>query len=156
MENILLARVDDRLIHGQVMTAWMKVLCAKQIIIIDDAVSCDDFMIKVLELAAPKGVKVRVHGVRDAIELIKGGLDVPSILLTKTPVTYKRLVDEGVQLEAINLGGMGINQERRPLYKNLAASEVERAAIKEMLDGGIDVKIQVIPSNKAVEVAGLL
>ena len=45
MENVLLARVDDRLIHGQVMTAWMKLLPAKEIIVIDNKVAKDEFMI---------------------------------------------------------------------------------------------------------------
>ena len=60
MENVLLARVDDRLIHGQVMTAWMKLLPAKEIIVIDNKVAKDEFMITVLEMAAPTGVKVKV------------------------------------------------------------------------------------------------
>jgi PTS system mannose-specific IIB component len=156
MENILLARVDDRLIHGQVMTAWMKSVPAKQIIIIDDSVALDEFMIKVLELAAPKGVMVRVFDVEGAVSFLSGGLETPSILLAKTPITYKCIIDAGIQLDAINLGGMGINQNRRKLHKNLAASEEERTAIREMLDKGIDVKIQVIPADKAVGVAGLL
>ena len=59
MENVLLARVDDRLIHGQVMTAWMKLLPAKEIIVIDNKVAKDEFMITVLEMAAPTGVKVK-------------------------------------------------------------------------------------------------
>ena len=52
MENILLARVDDRLIHGQVMTAWLKRYPAKQVIIVDDGVAKDDFMASVLQMAA--------------------------------------------------------------------------------------------------------
>lgn len=60
MENVLLARVDDRLIHGQVMTAWMKLLPAKEIIVIDNKVAKDEFMITVLEMATPTGVKVKV------------------------------------------------------------------------------------------------
>lgn len=156
MENVLLARVDDRLIHGQVMTAWMKLLPAKQIIIIDDQVAKDDFMISVLELAAPKGVKVKVFAVEKAAAILNKGIKNPSILLAKTPLTYKRLVDAGVGLDAVNLGGMGINEERTTLYKNLAASEAERAAIKAMLDAKVDVKIQVIPSDKIVEVTDLL
>ena len=58
MENLLLVRIDDRLIHGQVMTAWMKTLPAKQIIVIDDKVAKDDFMLFVLQNAAPSGIKV--------------------------------------------------------------------------------------------------
>ena len=134
MENVLLARVDDRLIHGQVMTAWMKLLPAKEIIVIDNKVAKDEFMITVLQ----------------------AGLSKPTILLAKSPVSYKGIIDRGVELEAINLGGMGINNDRTTLYKNIAASPAEREAIKEFLDKGIDVKIQVIPADKVVEVKDIL
>ena len=156
MENVLLARVDDRLIHGQVMTAWMKTYPATQIVIADDGVANDEFMINVLETAAPAGVRVRVFGVDKTARLLKKGVKNPTILLAKTPITYKRMVDAGVDLDAVNLGGMGINFERRTLYKNLAASDEEREAIKGLLKAGVDVKIQVIPADKIVEVEGLL
>ena len=153
MENVLLARVDDRLIHGQVMTAWMKLLPAKEIIVIDNKVAKDEFMITVLEMAAPTGVKVKVFTEE---KVLQAGLSKPTILLAKSPVSYKGIIDRGVELEAINLGGMGINNDRTTLYKNIAASPAEREAIKEFLDKGIDVKIQVIPADKVVEVKDIL
>ncbi len=156
MQNVLLARVDDRLIHGQVMTAWMKRLPAKQIIIIDDKTAKDDFMISVLSMAAPQGVKVHVFGCEKAAELLKKGIKKPSILLAKTPLTYKKIVELGVELEAVNIGGMGINQDRTTVYKNIAASKEERDAMKSMLEKGIDIKIQVIPQDNIVEIKNLL
>ena len=156
MENVLLARVDDRLIHGQVMTAWMKLLPAKEIIVIDNKVAKDEFMITVLEMAAPTGVKVKVFTEEKAAEVLQAGLSKPTILLAKSQVSYKGIIDRGVELEAINLGGMGINNDRTTLYKNIAASPAEREAIKEFLDKGIDVKIQVIPADKVVEVKDIL
>ena len=156
MENVLLARVDDRLIHGQVMTAWMKTYPATQIVIVDDEVAKDSFMINVLTMAAPTGVKVRVFGIEKAAQLLKKGVKNPTILLAKTPITYARLIEGGVDLTAINLGGMGISGERTTLYKNLAASPAEREAIKAMLAKGIDIKIQVIPADKSMDVAEVL
>lgn len=156
MQNVLLARVDDRLIHGQVMTAWMKRLPAKQIIIIDDKTAKDDFMITVLGMAAPQGVKVHVFDCEKAAALLKKGIKKPSILLAKTPLTYTKLIELGVELKAINIGGMGINQERMTLYKNIAASQEEREAMKTMLANGVDIKIQVIPQDNSVEIKKLL
>ena len=86
MENVLLARVDDRLIHGQVMTAWMKRLPAKEIMVIDNKVAKDEFMISVLEMAAPAGVKVKVFSEKDAAKILKEGLKTPTILLAKSPL----------------------------------------------------------------------
>lgn len=156
MENILLARVDDRLIHGQVMTAWLKRYPAKQVIIVDDGVAKDDFMASVLQMAAPTGVKVRVFSCEKAIQLMGKGIKNPTILLAKSPITYKRMIDGGLDLTAINIGGMGINETRKTFYKNIAASDEEKEAMKNLLDRGIDVKIQVIPQDKVVEIGSLL
>jgi len=156
MENIVLARIDDRLIHGQVMTAWMKTRPAKRILVIDDKVAADAFMIEVIELAAPTGVKVDVYSCDQAIEALKDGLDTPTILLAKVPDTYKRLLDGGIALGEINLGGMGMAPGRKTLYKNIAASEVERSVMKGFLAQGIDIKIQIIPSENCIEIGKLL
>ena len=156
MEQLLLARVDDRLIHGQVMTAWMKLLPAKEILIADDKVAKDPFMTQVLTMAAPAGVKGKVYSVEEAAKALKDGLKVPSIMLAKTPLTYEKIVDLGAHIPEINIGGMGISGERKTLYKNIAADPQERDAIRKFLDQGIQVKIQVIPADKVVDVAGLL
>lgn len=156
MEHLLLARVDDRLIHGQVMTAWMKLLPAKEILITDDKVAKDPFMTQVLTMAAPAGVKVKVYSVEQAADALKEGLKLPSIMLAKTPLTYKKIIDLGAEIPEINIGGMGISGERKTLYKNIAADQQERDAIKEFINKGIQVKIQVIPADKVVDVSGLL
>ena len=56
MENLVLTRIDDRLIHGQVMTAWIKNKKATQVVIVDDLVAEDDYMIEVLEMAIPEEI----------------------------------------------------------------------------------------------------
>lgn len=156
MENLLLARVDDRLIHGQVMTAWMKLLPAKEIIIVDDKVAKDSFMIQVLTMAAPSGIKVKVLSSEDAIEVLSKGLKIPSIMLAKTPITYKKLVDAGIPLEEVNIGGMGISGDRTTLHKNIAADPAEREAIKEFISKEISVRIQVIPQDKSIDISTVL
>ncbi|MDU5107299.1 PTS sugar transporter subunit IIB [Clostridium sp.] len=156
MENLLLARIDDRLIHGQVMTAWMKVMPAKKIIIIDNKVAKDDFMISVLELAAPQGVKVEVLNEEKAVERLKKGLTVPTIILAKSPYAYKALIDNDIYLPAINIGGMGMNNGRKTLFKNIAVTDEERDVLKDFISKGIDVKIQIIPAERVVNVKSII
>lgn len=71
MKNIVFIRIDDRLIHGQVITAWSKIVLADRILVIDDEVASDPFMTKVLKIAAPSSVKVDVYDIKEAIEFLK-------------------------------------------------------------------------------------
>lgn len=156
MENLILTRIDDRLIHGQVMTAWMKVMPAKRIIIVDNKVAADDFMKDVLEMAAPGGVRMDICSVEKAIDILNKGLSVPTIMLAKTPLTLKALVDGGIELKEINIGGIGMNEGRKTLYKNIAVTEEERQILKEFIQKGIDVKIQIIPAEKVINLKNIL
>lgn len=156
MKNINLVRIDDRLIHGQVMTAWMKVMPAKKIIIIDNKVAADDFMISILELAAPSGVKVQVLNEERALKELKEEQKMPTFILVKTPLTLKPLLDAGIPFEKINIGGMGLNADRKSLYKNISATDEERKVLKEFLNRGIETSIQIIPAEKVIEIKNLL
>ena len=70
MAEITLARVDHRLIHGQVVTKWLKIAMAKKIIIIDDYLAKETFMVDVYKMAAPSGVDVEIYSVEKALEEI--------------------------------------------------------------------------------------
>lgn len=155
MENLLLVRIDDRLIHGQVMTAWMKTLPAQEIIVVDDRVAKDEFMLFVLQNAAPKGVKVVALSEEEAVKRLQEGLKVPSYILAKSPVSLKSLVEAGIDIKAVNIGGMGMRQGRTVIYKNVSADEEERACIREFLEKEIDVAIQIIPSEKRFELKNI-
>ena len=120
MLNIVFTRIDDRLIHGQVATAWSKVTNANRIIVVDDVVSKDSFMDMVLKSAAPKGINVDVFSVEDAVPVINGDDTGENVfILAKTPDTILKLINLGVNLKALNLGGMGAKIGRKQFYKNI-------------------------------------
>lgn len=156
LNNLLFTRIDDRLIHGQVMTSWMKALPAKQILVVDNDVAKDDFMQFVLQNAAPKGVKVKALTETDAIATLQDGLKVPSHILAKTPLSLRSLVDAGLDIDQINIGGMGMRSGRKKLYKNISATEDEKEAFRQFSDQGIRVYIQIVATSGTVEVNDLL
>lgn len=148
INNLLLVRVDDRLIHGQVMTAWMKVHPAEVIYVVDNNVCKDDFMQFVLQNAAPKGVKVKVTTEEGIVDILNAGLSKPSYILCKTPLSLKKIVESQIDISQIIIGGMGMNEKRTTLYRNIAATKEERECINDFIDYGIEVNIQIIPSDK--------
>ncbi|AEB07061.1 PTS system sorbose subfamily IIB component [Coriobacterium glomerans PW2] len=154
MRNVVLARVDDRLIHGEVVSVWTPSLSANCILVADDAVAQDKFNSRVLKSLAPDGVKVFVATIEAAIK----GLNkepVPGervIVLTKSPITFLRMIEAGVPITQVNLGGMGLHGNRAPFIKNVAADPDEVAAIKKMHDSGVHVYYQLVPEQAMIEV----
>ncbi|KRM78546.1 PTS system mannose-specific transporter subunit IIB [Lapidilactobacillus dextrinicus DSM 20335] len=156
MQNLVLTRIDDRLIHGQVMTAWSKVTNAEQVIIVDDGVATDDFMINVLENAIPESMAIGVFTREDAVTFLSEPLEAPTIILAKVPESLEYLIDHGIDIKEIDLGGMGAKQGRERIYHTISTSDSENDAFKRILDKGVNVFIQIMPQNDKVEMKDLL
>lgn len=158
MSEIVLTRIDDRLIHGQVMTAWVKKTRANQILIIDDEVAKDEFMREVLKMSAPNGIDIVVKGLMDAVEFLNQQEDKNNrlIILVKGPAVIEQLLENRIMIDKLIVGGMGAKAERRVLYKNISASEEERAIFKRMIDRKIPVVIHIIPDQKETDLSKYL
>lgn len=158
MSEIVLTRIDDRLIHGQVMTAWVKKTRANQILIIDDEVAKDDFMSEILKLSAPAGIDIVVKGLDDAVTFLNAQEKENKrlIILVKAPVTIDTIVEKGIKIDKLVVGGMGAKANRRVLYKNISASDEERATFKKLIDRGIPVVIHIIPDQKETDLSKYL
>ena len=153
MENLVLTRIDDRLIHGQVMTAWIKQKNAVQVVVADDEVAEDDFMINVLEMAVPDEIAIGIFNRDDAVEFMKQGLEAPTILLVKGPEILNYMVDQGIEIDDIDVGGMGAKEGRSVLYKNISTNPEENKNFLDLIQKGVNVFVQVMPQDKQVNVA---
>ena len=158
MSEIVLTRIDDRLIHGQVMTAWVKKTRANQILIIDEEVAKDDFMSEILKMSAPSGIDILVKGLMDAVTFLKEqeSENKRLIILVKAPLTIEELVENGITIDKLVVGGMGAKANRRVLYKNISASDEERTTFKKLIDQGIPVVIHIIPDQKETDLSKYL
>ncbi|MEA4933711.1 MAG: PTS sugar transporter subunit IIB [Lawsonibacter sp.] len=158
MRNIALTRIDDRLIHGQVVTAWVKQTDANQIIIVDGPLTKDVFMQKVLRSAAPAGITVKVMNSQDASDYLmeEGTAGEKIILLVKIPQELEALVDGGVKLPVIVLGGMGAKTGRQKFNKNVSASPQEVECLKHLEERGCAVQYQLVPDEKPTPLSKML
>ena len=156
MQNLVLTRIDDRLIHGQVMTAWSKVTNAEQVLVVDDGVAQDDFMINVLENAIPETMAIGVFNKEDAVTFLSQPLEAPTIILAKVPQTLEYLIDNGIDIPEIDLGGIGAKKGRDRLYHTISVSPEEKKSFQRLIDKGTHVFIQIMPQNDKVEMKDLL
>ena len=158
MSEIVLTRIDDRLIHGQVMTAWVKKTRANQILIIDDEVANDEFMSEILKMSAPNGIDIVVKGLEDGITFLKEQDDKANklIILVKGPGIIDAILENDIQISKLVVGGMGARPDRRVLYKNISASDEERGIFKKIIDKNVPVVIHIIPDQKETDLSKYL
>ncbi|MBM4409018.1 MAG: PTS sugar transporter subunit IIB [Chloroflexi bacterium] len=150
--TLKLVRVDDRLIHGQVVAVWLRAVGAHRIVIVDDRTAQDEFLRDLVVLAAPQGVQVEVHSVADGAARVMDLADTSEdvFVLLRSPVIALGLRRAGVPFDVLNVGGMGSGPGRRSLYKNISANEDELAAMRELEKMGTRVELRIVADDRAV------
>ena len=150
--TLKLVRVDDRLIHGQVVAIWLKALGAKRILIVDDKTARDDFLREILVLAAPPGVPVEVHDVAAGTERVREMVADPEpvFVIMRSPVTALRMREAGVEFPMLNVGGIGAGPGRKPLYRNISASPEEIEAMRRLEELGTRVELRIVENDRPV------
>lgn len=157
MKNIVWTRIDDRLIHGQVMTQWIQYTGANEVLIIDDAVAKDSFLQMVMKSSVPGKINLRICSVKDAIGYLNEDEGIEKIIiLVKTPEVLDQITDAGVTLASVNVGGIGAKAGRKPLFKNISVSEEEKEAFRRLLNKKVKVFLRVITTEPQEDIAKYL
>lgn len=152
--NIVLSRVDERLVHGQVIASWSKYLEIKRIIIIDDQLASDSFMTQVLSMAAPAGITVEILTVEKAAEKIEKDLAYgeKTMLLFKSLKYALTLTELGVDIQELNIGNIGAGPSRKAISKNVFVSSAEVEIVKQLMEKGVFVYLQMVYSEAKVDI----
>lgn len=155
--SVKFCRIDDRLIHGQVVTTWVNVHKIEQVIILNEAVEKDKIQSNVLKMSAPANIKLHIFSPEKFLEIIKKKpVSRSTMLLFSSPFDVEKLVDAGYQIPQINVGGMRGNAERKQITKAVFLTEEERRVFQKLIEMGIDVEIQMVPSESAVKLREVL
>lgn len=156
--KIVLVRVDDRLIHGQVTYGWTRTVGAHRIVVADDAVANDETQKKLLTMVAPAGVKVSILSVADAgqklAEAAFQGENV--VVLVREPQALLGLMDQGVNLQKVNIGNVRSTPGRKRLSKEVHATPEELEAWKKLHEAGIQLEAQWLPGHGKTDFNAIL
>jgi mannose/fructose/N-acetylgalactosamine-specific phosphotransferase system component IIB len=155
--TVLLYRIDDRLIHGQVVVGWGQPLDLKFIVLVDDTVAASDWEQELYRMGVPPEMEVFFHSTADAIkELPKYQADRrPGLLLTGDIATMRQLVD-GAQIPTVNVGGIHSKPGRSQKMRYVFLTSDEEQELRELAKRGPAVTAQDVPSARAVPLSDLL
>lgn len=156
--SIMLTRIDDRLIHGQVVEGWVKAINVNHIVVISDEVANDKMQQALLGMAVPSTITVTVLSVDGAATALKGsqfGKD-NLLLLLSNPADTLRLLQKGIALTSINLGGMHYAQGKTQLLRNLSVNEADLEALFAIGAKGIEVEGRILPRDERIDVIDIL
>lgn len=156
--EIVHARIDYRLIHGQVITKWLKQCGANRIIIIDDGLSKDTFLGQVYKMAAPTGIQVDIVSVKQAANLwasnktVKGQI----FILFKSVEMAKEAIDAGLNLSELQIGGLENTASRKVVHVGISMDKDDGEKLKSIQNKGTRVYFQTIPGEEIEELDEIL
>lgn len=154
----VLARIDTRLLHGQVATSWTKTTGPNRIIVVSDAVSRDALRKKMIEEAAPPGVKAHVVPIDKMISVDKdrrfGGTK--AMLLFETPQDALRAIEGGVRIKTLNLGSMAHSKGKEVLTRSVSMDLEDVKTFEKILSLGVEVEARKVPSDSSEKIELIL
>jgi len=156
--DIRLARIDDRLIHGQVAMVWSKQTGINRIIVVSDEVAKDHLRKFLLMEAAPPGIKVNIVTISKLLQVYTSQLfqNEKVMLLFTNPYDVATLVRNGVQIKKVNIGGMSFSNGKEMITNFVSVDQTDLAAFHFLNRQGIEIELRKVPADRKVYLMDLL
>lgn len=146
--NIVLTRIDARLIHGQVATQWNSTLGTNLLLVANDEVAGNTMRQNLMKMAAPTGVQTRFFTLQKTIDVIhKAAARQKIFIIAESPADVLALVRGGVPIKRVNIGNMHMTEGKRQVATSVAVDDADVAAFKELREKGVELEIRRVPST---------
>ncbi|WP_141430558.1 mannose/fructose/sorbose PTS transporter subunit IIB [Bacillus sp. 03113] len=141
--NITLVRIDDRLIHGQVATSWSKEAKCDRIIVVSDEVANDNLRKTLLISVSPPGIKASVIPIDKMVRVYQNPKysDTKAMLLFTNPTDIVRVVENGVDIKSVNVGGMSFKEGKKQLANAINVDNKDIESFKRLNE--LNVKLEI-------------
>ena len=155
--EICLVRIDDRLIHGQVATVWAKAVGCDRIIACSDEAAADPLRKTLLLQVTPLGIKSYVLPVNKAIEVYKNpkNNDFKTLFLFTNPTDVLRMVEEGVDITSVNVGGMCYKHGKVLITSAVSVDKQDVESFRKLHDRGIELEVRKVASDNKINLMSL-
>lgn len=155
--NITVFRIDERLIHGQIVTAWIAYAEANEIIVADDKAANDEFQKTLLQLATPKHINLKIIGIAEAIKTITEDTgDTKVLLLVRGPREALQMIEGGVDVKEINIGNINMKKGKKKILGNLWVDDEDITYLTKLSESGIILDIRTVPNERSQDAMKLI
>jgi len=158
MKNIILARVDDRLIHGQITIGWLNKINIDTIVIVDEELKRNSFLSDMTKKAAPDKYNIKILTEKEFIDFYNdnGEGNENLLILSKKPQTYENIQNKSKIFSEINIGNIGSKKRSEKIYKSIHMNSEEQESVNNLLKKGCSVYIQILPENSKIDIEKLI
>ena len=147
--NILLTRIDNRLVHGQVGVTWTSTLGANLLIVADDEVAHDEIQQQLMAMTAESSnAGIRFFTLQKTIDIIgKAAARQKIFIICRTPAAVRTLLEGGVPIKEVNVGNMHVTNGKRQLSKKVYVNDKDMEDLQAIQAMNVDLYIQDVPGD---------
>lgn len=151
---VILFRIDDRLIHAQVVVGWGRRLKPDRIVLADDLVNAEDWEKELYASAAEPDFKATVLSLAEAVEQISGGVfsSEKIFLLVRGPAEALEMLEMGLTTNEINVGGLHFHEGREKITDNVWVDDREKELLRDIVKKGITLEARALPGDKRITI----
>ena len=156
--EFVLARIDTRLLHGQVATNWTKATNPNRIIVVSDSVSKDELRKKLIEQAAPPGVRAHVIPLDKLVQVYNDPRfgDTKALLLFETPQDALAVIEKGVEIPELNVGSMAHSVGKVQINNVLSLDQEDIEVYKKLRDLGVKFDVRKVSNDSPSDLFKLI
>ena len=153
-----LYRIDNRLVHGQIISTWMPHLRLKRFVVINDNLPNNALRMKMFRMAIPLAVEFSAMTIEQAGKTLNASLqsDVPTIVLLESIDDAVRLFEQGHPFTNLNIGNIHHGPGRRSYTPSVFLSDVDIAKLKDLFRRGVRCEIKSLPTQDSMDLSPLL
>lgn len=156
MPNIVLTRIDNRLIHGQVATQWCSSIGANLILVANDEVAGNTVRQGLMDMAAPGYAQTRYWTIEKTIATIHKASEAQHIFIVcETPTDVLKLVQGGVPIKKVNVGNMHMAEGKRQVATTVAVDDQDVQAFEKLKELGVELEIRKVPTESSENISKL-
>ena len=156
--DMVLVRIDDRLIHGQVVENWMKFLKINHVVVVNDFVASDRMQKTLFSMAVSDHAKISILTIAQAKEMILNSQfeGDRAMLLLVSPQDVLNLINKGVRIKEVNIGGMHYSPDKKQILKAISVSKQDIQAFQELDKLGVHLEARMVPDDEKIDIMEII
>jgi PTS system mannose-specific IIB component len=156
--SIVLVRIDDRLVHGQIVQGWLKILDVNIILVVSDIVTLDTMQQMLMTMSVPGNIKLDIKNLKDATNIITSRqYDKEKVMiLASSPSDVLYMIESGADFKSINVGGMHFVSGKRQLLHNLCVNDNDVENLYKIHIKSVEIEGRILPEDEKKDIIPLI
>ena len=156
--NVLLVRVDDRFIHGQILESWIPHLKAQSVVVVNDALAGDQIQKTIMSMAIPERILLKIVSVPDASCLLneREFKEKQCLVIVSNIKDAFRLYSNGLTFTKLNIGNNKAVGPSQQISYSVWVDKEDLDLVKALMDKGVEVTLQSVPRERLIDMKSII